>query len=529
MGIETSAFEKQQQDIALRASDMKKRLVDPFRNDDGSIDIKDAKTQGQILESTIKGSIYESVQDGAMIAAVHSRALRLYELKHGRMPEDDLLASCSKAVENALLLGSGKVHLKGIYEAAEMSTTDGVIMRNRLVSLVLPVMLQMITSSMVTFIPGEFNQSEFFRIKRVAGSNFGDLQKGDIIDWMYNGVYSAMDQRAALGTGDGSTVKFTFDSAAKFGTAYPFKSKRTRIYVDRKLVAEDNGNGAMIGSYEVGGSTVTITGTVDEPTGHVEVTFSAAPTANAELIIGFDVDIEKDPTLIPRVDHKMWSKTLYPHEGAINGNATIQALWALRRELGQDIDNLTMQGLRNLLAADKDKKHLRDMMFHCTNVVEWDRTVPTSLTKFQHYESVVLALLEVDSLLRIQNGVSGLVGMVGGTQAVNMFRSMKSDVFVAAPGFRSEAQPHYVGRLYGQWDLFCDPLMDTNTLLCYAKGPDHGQTAYVVGDAVPALTFRHPVLGDLVQKATMWELAYRDMQPFDGEKYLCKLVFTESN
>ena len=110
---------------------------------------------------------------------------------------------------------------------------------------------------------------------------------------------------------------------------------------------------------------------------------------------------------------------------------------------------------------------------------------------------------------------------------VNVFRYLPAPYFVAAPGYRSVAQPHFVGTVFGQWALYCNPQMDAKTALCFGRGPEHGQTAFVAGDAVPALSFRHPMLGDLTQKATMWELAYRDMQPFDGEKYLCKLTFTD--
>lgn len=531
--VESNGYQQQVADIARRASSMKRTLVEPFRNDAGGFTAPktaaEAKNRDMVLESAIKGTAYECTENGKMIAAVHARALQGYETVHGHLPSDDLLASCDKAVENAILLGSGKAAVGGVFESAEMSTTEGILMRDRLVSLVLPVWLQSITANMVTFIPGEFNQSEFFRIKRVAGSTFGDLQRGDVIDWDYTGVYSAMDQRALAATGDGTTKNINFDSATKYGVAYPMKPKRTRVYVDRKMVAEDNGNGALAGSFMQGTTTVVVSGTVNYNTGVVAITFSAAPASGAEIHVGFDVNIEANSALIPKVDHKMWSRVLYPHESAIAGNATIQALWALRRELGQDIDNLTMQALRNLLAADKDKKHLSDMMFHCQNSVDWVREGDPTLTLREHYESLNAALLEIDSVLMKGNGVSGLVGIVADTKACNLFRYLPAPYFVPAPNFRSIAQPHYVGKVFGSFDLYCNPFSAEEwTCLCYAKGPDHGQTAYVAGDAVPALTFRHPVMGDLVQRATMWDLAYRDMQPFDGEKYLCKLNMVEA-
>lgn len=529
------SYQGQVADRATRAAAMKRTLLDPFRTDDGKFIVPktpaEAKNRDMILESVIKDSAYSMTKNGQMIAAIHARALQGYEQRYGQLPSDDLLASAHKAIENAILLANKKEPVGGIFENADMSTTEGVLMRDRLISLVLPVLLQSITANMATFIPGEFNQSEFFRVKRVAGSTFGTLKKGDFIDYDFAGLYSVMDQRAVMGTGDGSTTDFRFETKSINNVVYPIKPKRTRIWLNHKKVAEDTGgDGALVGTYTgISGTTVMVSGTVNYATGEINVSFNEAPVRDAEIHVGFDVNIEREASLIPRVDHQMFSRILYPHESAITGDATIQAIWALRKELGLDIDNMTMQALRNMLAADKDRKHLHDMMFHAQESVDWVRTCSESLTLKEHYESINAALLEVDSILMKGTGVSGLVGIVAGTQATNIFRYLPSPYFVPAPGYRSVAQPHYVGTVFGQWELYCNPHQEDGwQCLCFAKGPDHGQTAYVVGDAVPAITFKHPVLGDLVQHASMWDLAYRDMQPFDGEKYLCKLNFVEA-
>lgn len=527
-------YQKQVEDRSVRASAMKKMLLDPFRGDDGILLVPSTKAEAEkrnmVLESAIQDSAYSLTQNGKMIAATHARSLQGYERKYGRLPSDDLLASAHKAIENAILLTAGKEAVGGVFESANMSTTEGVQMRDRLISLVLPVLLQSVTANMVTYIPGEFNQSEFFRVFRVAGSTFGTVKKGDKIRFDYDGLYSVMDQRALMGYGDGSTKTFTFKTKDINGVAYPIKPKRTRIWLDRKKVAEDNGGlGALVGTY-VGFSDTPcmVSGTVDYSSGEISISFTEAPAENMEIHVGFDVNIEHDPSLIPRIDHQMYNHVLYPHESAITGNATIQAIWALRREMGLDIENMTMQALRNLLAADKDRKHLRDMRFHARDNVDWVYVGTGEISLREHYESVNAALLEVDTKLMKANGVSGLVGIVAGTQACNVFRYLPSQYFTPVPGYRSIAQPHYVGKVFGQWDLYCDPQADNGwECLCFAKGPDHGQTAYVAGDAVPAMTFHHPVLGDLVKNGTMWDLAYRDMQPFDGEKYLCRLNFID--
>lgn len=121
------------------------------------------------------------------------------------------------------------------------------------------MLLNSITPNMVTLIPGQFNQSEFFRIKRIAGSKFGDLQKGDIIDYTYNGQYAVMDQMFKAGDGDGTTTKFSFDSKTAFGTVYPLKRKRIMVLHDHNVVASDDA-GSVMGAFRLGGEIVNVTG-----------------------------------------------------------------------------------------------------------------------------------------------------------------------------------------------------------------------------------------------------------------------------
>ena len=131
--------------------------------------------------------------------------------------------------------------------------------------------------------------------------------------------------------------------------------------------------------------------------------------------------------------------------------------------------------------------------------------------------------MEIDTRLTQRTGVVGLTGIVGDTQSVNIFRYLPSPFFTPAPGYRPSPQPHYVGKIFGQYDLYCNPSQEPYTSLCYAKGPEHGQTGFVAGDAVPAITVRHPVLTDLMSRSTLWELSYRNLQPFDGREYLTTL------
>ncbi len=518
-------YENRIMDITSRAAQMKGVLLESVIDTDGSF-INNKKVQAERLNSAAKDSVYESAGDSAgRIIGTHSLALQSYCNRHGHAPSDELLASAHQAIENALAVSTDKSKRPNglILEAAEMSTTEGILMRDRMISLVLPVMLQTVTANMVTFIPGQYNSSEMFKVYRTAGSTFGGLTKGARIDYNYTGRYSVMDQREQVGVGDNTKTAFPLNTNTKYGKAYPLKKKSIKILHDCNIVAEDNGAGSLFGSFVVGVTTVNVTGTVDYTTGVISPTFSVAPATGITIHIGFDVDIEADPTLIPRVDHEMISTILRPHEAAIYANTTLQALWGTRREFGLNTDNMAMQAMRNLLAADKDHKILQDMYFFAKGEKTWNMTVPEGTYFQEHYETLKQVLLEADSDLINNTGVSGLVGIVGDPKACGVFRSMKSPLFEPAAGYRKMPQPHYVGRVFGMWDLYEDPAKSPFECLLYAKGTDHGQAGYVAGDAIPALSFKHPMLPDLMYKSTLWELAYRDLQPFDGRDYFMKL------
>lgn len=531
-----TGYEARVADITSRAHQIRSTMLDPVLDDNGGI-ITNPKERQERLKKAVSNSIFESLgDDGPMILGIGSRAIRAYIDTYKRMPSDEILASVHQSVENTLKLQDIGKGAGGIFEsiAKDMSTTDGIIMRNRMLSICLPVTLFAITSQMVTLIPGQFNKSEIFRVHRVAGSTFGDLKKGDRIDQFYNGRYAVMDQMSKAIAADGAKKDFAFDTATDASMPMPLKKNSIKILHDRNVVGQDDGNGHLQGVFELKDASdnitlVNVTGTVDYATGTVKASFSSAPASGIEVHIGYDVDIETDPTLIPLIDHQMESRVIYPHEAAIASNVTIQALWGLRREFGLDADNMAMAGMRNLLAADKDRKILRDLYFYAKNEVSWNRVGPEYYKFSEHVESLKAALMEVDSQLILRNGFSGLVGIVGDPQSVNIFRYMTRDYFEPAPGYHNVPQPHYVGRAFGSWELYCDPQQEPYTCLCFARGIEHGRTAYLAGDAVPALTFRHPVLANLRNSSTLWELAYRDLQPFDGRDYLMKLRLVDDS
>ena len=531
-------YKERMRDIENRASAMKEAIFLPAYDKTKGEFIGESAIRNERLEAVTPHTVFEAAGKGAAtIQGTWANSLREYCGTYGSLPGDDLLASAHMAAENILVgMSGGQDGILGqVFESANLSTTEGVLMRDRMVALILPVMLQTITSRMATHIPGTFNQSEIFKVKKVAGSTFGDLTKDDVIDYDFNGQYGTMDQRFLAATGDGTEVGgagsttpnyFQFDTETDVGVAMPIKRKRVKIYHDRDLVAQDDGDGNIFGSFTAG-SAVTVTGSVDYAAGTVNPIFSVAPVGGIAVHVGVDIDIEKDPTLIPVVDYLMDSRIVYPHETAMNCGISLQALWAMKREYGLNMEGMAMTDMRNLIAADKDRKILRDIRFFVQGNKQWSVDVSAGLYFQEHYETLRQTLLEMDATIMSRTGTSGLVGIVFDSASASLVKAMKAPNYVAPAGYKRIPQPHYIGRLFGMWDAYEDPLTtDVNKSVCFGIGNTVGEAGYVVGDCIPPLPFKHPILKDLQYSSTLWSLGYRDVHPFDGREYFMELEFT---
>lgn len=505
-------------DINRDAKAMSDAVIAPQM--DGGEFIGEAAGRNDQLNAAVAGTVFESFGENApMILATQANAVRAYHRQTGRMPHAEQLAAAQKSLENLAAITAGGGAPEHILESVgPMSGSEGQILRDHMAALVLPIQLNSITNEMVTTVPANFDRTEIFRVQRIAGNTFGDLAKGEEIDQFFRGQYSSMDQRKAVGVGDGTEKAFTLNVGMPLRKSGANMGGYVKVYLNRDEVAVDNGRGNIFGSG--------VTGTVDYDTGDISVTFDSAPAAGHEVHMAYDVSIEKDPSLIPRVDHEILNWVIVPHESAISGQTTVQALFQARREFGLDMSSMTVTAMRNILSADKDRKRLNDMWFFAKGSTTWSMQVPQGITNHDHYETIREVLLAVSTDMLMETKISGLRGVVAGRSACNIFKSLKSPHFTPAPGYRESPQPHYVGRLFGIWDLYCDPQADEFECLCYGKGDNHGDAGYVAADAITAVPFKHPVGTDLRHRDTLYELAYRTIHPYNGRAWFRKLKFT---
>ncbi|MCS0255814.1 hypothetical protein [Vibrio alginolyticus] len=532
-----SNFNKRIEAIHLGAQAMRNLCVESQFDSQTGIFLTDDNSRGAAILSAIANEpMFESVSQETAVSIVSGMqsAVREYENTYGHLPSDELMASAHATMRNMMTLegakrdgSTGAMMLESIGQS--LSTSEGVEIRAKMVGLVLPVLLKTATLDAVTMIPAGANEVEIFKVYRRTGSNFGDFAAGTEIDQATVGQYSSMRQRYKFVSEqqpDGTKTTHVFDSKTDLQHTkfeIPFTKTSVSLFINHKRVARDldsNGSQIMTGTH----NGMVINCQIDHAKGKVTVTPTSALPAGTVLHIEFEVDIERRPDLIPTIDHDMDSRILRPRQNAIAADATIQAMFTMQREFGQDLKSLQMSHMRNTLASEKATRHLVDMDFACTREETFNIYVAAGEDWRLHRERLNEVLLNVSTKILQATRTTGMTGIFAGTGASTILKSLGAPYFVAPANYQQKNAIHYAGKLFGMWKVFeCPVVIGTNDMLCYGRGSSHSEAGYVAGDAIAATMYTHPIGKGLVASNTLYELAYGEIHPFDGEDYFYRV------
>ena len=537
MADKRSNFNKRIEAIHLGAQAMRNLCVESQFDSQTGIFLTDDNSRGAAILSAIANEpMFESVSQETAVSIVSGMqsAVREYENTYGHLPSDELMASAHATMRNMMMLegakrdgSTGAMMLESIGQS--LSTSEGVEIRAKMVGLVLPVLLETATLDAVTMIPAGANEVEIFKVYRRTGSNFGDFAAGTEIDQATVGQYSSMRQRYKFVSEqqpDGTKTTHVFDSKTDLQHTkfeIPFTKTSVSLFINHKRVARDldsNGSQIMTGTH----NGMVINCQIDHAKGKVTVTPTSALPAGTVLHIEFEVDIERRPDLIPTIDHDMDSRILRPRQNAIAADATIQAMFTMQREFGQDLKSLQMSHMRNTLASEKATRHLVDMDFACTREETFNIYVAAGEDWRLHRERLNEVLLNVSTKILQATRTTGMTGIFAGTGASTILKSLGAPYFVAPANYQQKNAIHYAGKLFGMWKVFeCPVVIGTNDMLCYGRGSSHSEAGYVAGDAIAATMYTHPIGKGLVASNTLYELAYGEIHPFDGENYFYRV------
>ena len=544
MDDNNARFQELQADIYARNAAMKDIVVNSQFGDDGQV-LSDVERIRNIPKLKENHPMFRALSDDhlQLIVSGMQSSVREYNRSFGELPRPDVLASAHKSMENILLApkkttgATGNdllLESVGEYVNGVDGHSSAVEVRAATVGVILPAMLSTITIDAAVSIPANHNQVEIFKLYRRAGKNFGDLKKGDEIDPLTEGQYSKMRQRYPFASGqlpDGSRTEFVFDTASDLpntSKSMPIRKYSVALYVDRKKIAKEQRNtgNKIMCAVMVEDTEVIINGSIDHEKGVCTFTSTQALPVGMLLDIEFDVDVETDPNLIPDVIHDIEGRTIEPYEYVVNGDASIQTMFTMQREFTIDERAMFMTNLRNLIANEKARSHLNDMLYNCTHESELNMRIPAG----EEYQIFCARLSQY--LTGISNDICrrtktvGLTGIICGSELANFFKSLTTNnVFVPPKNYRETNDIQYAGLLFGRYRIFESPVeIEPLHGLCYGRGSTFADAGYVAGDAISPTNYNHPIGKNLRQSNTLYGLSYGEMQPFDGECYFHKII-----
>lgn len=533
--IKNGAHKRSMVASAVAAGALSAVLITPQFGMNGSA-LNAVDRDANIVAACDDGGLFSSMgEHGSRIALIGASAVRQYEQETGEFPSENMLACAYGALEN-LFSGMDKDapqdNLLSSLNADAVNTTKGIDIRANAAAITLPAILMNPMNDAITYIPNpKHNEVELFNIERVAGSNFGGLKRGDIIDSLTSGKYSQLRQRFDLATQpDGTETTLHFDSATEgMALKTPMLNNSVKIYVNKKLVASDmNGDGSIFGKVDVGGVPVAISGDVDYALGKIDITTSTALPAASMVTARFDIDIEADPSLIPSIEHKMESFKLRPSQRVIAASATVMAQFTMDTEYSINQRALNLTSMRNTVVDEKARNQMEDIYWATNFDFEFDAAVPDGNDWRVDYEKLNAKLNEISTHLLTETKETGLMGIYAGKTWARFVKSLPANMFEPVRGYRQTANIHYCGMLFGKYRVYEVPqegLVPADEFIGYAKSNSVGKCGYLTGDVIPPTLYSHEVTKGLIKNDTLWALGYDEVHPRDGEKFFvkCKL------
>lgn len=486
------------------------------------------------------------------VAPAWAESVREYALKHGFLPNNEMLANAHQACEQ-LFLQSGIKPLVAVntgtdgdvtmFESVRIpagtdttSVSTGIMRQALFAAMIMPYTLGAATSDMATFVPCARDNSDLYMLRTVAGNTFGDLVEGQEITPHTAGSYSQMKRRSLVKeTPDGTITDFTFKVPDAGGKDIPVRVGYTRLIVDGFPSENYDTSGKLTWYAETGSNKADVEVTATK--GEFKVKFDTAPEEGTQVLVEYQINIEKRGDLIPSINQVMLRRTIKPSPYALAAEYTIQAMFDGRREFNIDVGASLLTAQRDVIAHEIDMARLRVAIDFTRYFSKFDIAVPLTLDWDKYISLLKGHISNESSKMANRNMVRGIRGIFAGASAAEVIKQLPTTEFKPA-SFSDSPRIQYIGRLFDRYNVYQVPeevskqfqkegkRFTENSLLCYGRGDSIGEAGLVTGDAVPLLPIPHNTDYNLVNRNTMWGSMINDVNPFNGWEYFTMIELT---
>lgn len=339
----------------------------------------------------------------------------------------------------------------------------------KLIAAVLP---NLVLDKIVSMQPLKIRTGDVFYMDFKAKKRKGSVQQGDSLLSATSGpsndrLYTSEEvESEELATGDGTETNFTGN------LDYTPIDAGTVSITDGVETFSDDGEGVLTG--DAGGS-----GTVNYTTGAYDVTFNAAPGNGQALLADYEWDSESSPEQTPEVYIDLSQKPVTARPYRLRYNYTLDAAFDLQQAHGKDADAELLAATAALIRSNLDQIVMEDLRVKANaGTVSFDATVPTGISKTDHYESFTHTLTKAANQIYSATQMVGASFVIAGINAASIIEGMRS--FNRSVNFTGEqpAGPHVVGDINGMM-VVKNAAYPTNEFVVGYKGPGNLFAGYV--------------------------------------------------
>lgn len=320
----------------------------------------------------------------------------------------------------------------------------------------------------------------------VKGSRIFDATKGFQGGFNYSNEVVSREARFTAPGGNQYTK-----AASLSGTYYPVRPGTVQIFDEAGLMVRDNGNGALVGDVNGGG-----TNTIDYATGAIDVTMSGAITGTLRQTYKYD---SEGNSLIPKVRLELQQQLIRAEPRNLQTEYSHKTVADFRAQFGGDADAELVVSLSETITAEIVRELIDYMLQSATagNVL-FNRNTGGNFAYKWHKEGLIGSIIQGSDLVYSATQQIQPNFIVCGTGVLSILRDIGAPRFIPDPAFgtKSSAGPTLAGKIDGQWDVVVDPRMpdigsttaNPNRWLCGYRGPGFLKAGLVYSPYVPFYT-----------------------------------------
>jgi hypothetical protein len=471
-----------------------------------------------------------------------------YEAQHGVPAPADVIEQAMHAAYATTDAARRQYHL----DSADSNHHDQISLQpNRAVIAILSAMTEAIPFA--HYLPADIgsNEARLAIMTHHAGKSIGSYVKGWLMDGVASGdIYISSGRvNTSYPSPGGSSKPPAGQVSGKIGSLQdtsnlgdeknefvsdeqiggPLLRGRSIVYVDGRVAARENndtsgsGNSPIAGSINVGGTTYSISGTINTDTGEYTLSTSPALPATVPVVVEGFIDFERDPDKAPAIISAVNTFSLFAVPWRVTTHQTIDARTQMANELGLDPYSESIIAIQAQFANERHYDALRKgRRLAALNTVEFDFGAAQAHVdsgrfgvwpELAYHISIISQKMAEDT---INHGVTHLYVT---KRVAAQFMGLPGHLFQSS-GIAPRPGIYRLGRIFGQYDVYYTPkglneTVDSAQILAVGRATDVTRNPIVLGDAVPPTVIPLAINADLRQGAGFYARNFTAVNPHD--------------